>query len=391
MRRWWGRAVNSRTGDVVLAAVVAGLAVAQFAQPVAPSAYRPADVPGALLLVVLCAPLAVRSKRARVALTAMTVVAAVYALLGYPQTVLGLPLLIAVYTVGTRHGLRASAGVLAAVAGLLAIAFATDRQNPGLVDVVVTVVSLGGAWWVGASVRIRREQLQLLEERSTLLERARRDEANQAVTRERLRIARELHDVVAHSMSVVAVQSGMAEHVLASQPERAAAALSAISESSRAALVELRRLLGVLRADDEPEGNLTPALGLGDLPALVERVRDAGVAAHLTITGEPSAVPAAVGLTAYRIVQEALTNAVRHDGAGAVVAVSVRCGSDAVDIEVVDDGHGTVHDRSAGTGTGLIGMRERVEVFGGDLAAGPAAGGGWRVAARLPLGHGGPT
>jgi signal transduction histidine kinase len=322
-------------------------------------------------------------------LAAISVVAAVYGLLGYPQVVLGLPLLIAVYSVGARHSLRASAGVLGLVALLLVVAFAADQQNPGLVDLVVTALSLGGAWWVGASVRIRREQLQLLEERSALLERARRDEAAQAVARERLRIARELHDVVAHSMSVVAVQSGMAEHVLASQPERAAAAISAISESSRSALTELRRLLGVLRADDEPEGSLAPALGLADLPSLVERVRDAGVAAELTTTGDPGAVPAAAGLTVYRIVQEALTNAVRHDGAGAAVAVAVRCGSGVVDVEVVDDGHGTPAEGPPGAGTGLIGMRERVEVFGGDLVAGPAAGGGWRVAARLPLGQDG--
>lgn len=390
MRSWWGRAVDSRAGDVLLAAAVAVLAVAQFTRPVTASAYRPADVLGAVLLVALCAPLVVRSTRPRAALAAIVVVVAAYAVLGYPQTVLGLPLLIAVYTVGARHGLRASAGVLVAVAGLLALAFTTDRQDPGLVDVVVTAASLGGAWWVGASVRIRREQLLLLEERSALLERARRDEANKAVTRERLRIARELHDVVAHSMSVVAVQSGMAEHVLASQPERAAAALSAISASSRSALVELRRLLGVLRADDEPEGSLAPALGIGDLPALVERVRDTDVAVHLTVTGDPATVSAAVGLTVYRIVQEALTNAVRHDGPGAAATVSVRCGPDAVDVEVVDDGHGTPTARG-GTGTGLIGMRERVVVFGGDLAAGPLAGGGWRVAARLPLGDGGPS
>jgi signal transduction histidine kinase len=389
MRSWWGRAVDSRAGDVVLAAVVAGLTVAQLARPIAPSAYRQLDVLGAILVVVLCAPLAWRSTRARSALAAISVVAAVYGLLGYPQVVLGLPLLIAVYSVGARHSLRASTGVLGLVALLLVVAFATDQQNPGLVDLVVTALSLGGAWWVGASVRIRREQLQLLEERSALLERARRDEAAQAVARERLRIARELHDVVAHSMSVVAVQSGMAEHVLASQPERAAAAISAISASSRSALTELRRLLGVLRADDEPEGSLAPALGLADLPSLVERVRDAGVTVELTTTGDPDAVPAAAGLTVYRIVQEALTNAVRHDGAGAAVAVAVRCGPGVVDVEVVDDGHGTPAEEAPGAGTGLIGMRERVEVFGGDLAAGPAAGGGWRVAARLPLGQGG--
>ncbi len=302
----------------------------------------------------------------------------------------------------------------------------------------MTALSLAGAWWVGAGVRIRRDQAALIEERAALLERARRDDAERAVARERLRIARELHDVVAHSLSVVAVQSGMAEHLLATQPERAAAALTAISDTSRSALTELRRLLGVLRADDEPSGSLVPALGIGDLPALAERVRDAGVAVELTTTGDPGGVASAAGLTAYRIVQEALTNAVRHAGPGAAARVTVACLPAAVEVLVVDDGgpgtagaarpgassvavdlRGSVkgsagrtgperaaarrgppgdhaggsRNRLPGAGVGLIGMRERVEVFGGDLDAGPVAGGGWRVAARLPSdpGTGGPT
>jgi signal transduction histidine kinase len=386
MRSWAGvaqrvRAVDPLAADLVLAAVVAALSLAQLA---APSGHGAVDPLGAVVTVVLCAPLAARSRAPRLALVAMTVVATGYALLDYPQVVMGLPLVVAIYAVGARHGLRASAGVLALLAALLAVSFTADQQDPGLVDLVVTVATLGAAWWAGATVRGRREQVELLEERSALLERVRRDEAGQAVARERLRIARELHDVVAHSMSVVAVQSGMAQHVLATQPERAGAALAAISQSSRAALVELRRLLGVLRADDEPEGSLAPALGLADLPALVERIRDAGVRAELSTTGEPGAVPAAVGLTAYRIVQEALTNTVRHAGPGSTATVSVTCGPTAVDVLVADDGTGAPAP-VGGAGSGLVGMRERVDVFGGDLAAGPSTGGGWRVAAHLPL------
>ena len=382
------RAVDPLAGDVVLAVVVAALSLAQLLAQ-SPSGNRPADLIGAALLALLCAPLALRSRGARSALVAVLVATAAYVVLGYPQAVLGLPLVIGVYTVGARHGLRASAGVLALVAALLAVAFTTDRQHPGAVDLLVTVLSLGGAWWVGSGVRVRRDRTGLLEERAALLERARRDEADRAVARERLRIARELHDVVAHSMSVVAVQSGMAEHLLATQPERAPAALAAISDTSRSALTELRRLLGVLRSDDEPAGSLAPALGIGDLPPLVERVRDAGVTVELTTAGDPGGVPAAIGLTVYRIVQEALTNAVRHAGPGTVACVTVSCGPTAVEVQVADDGRGSPLDAAAeGTGTGVLGMRERVEVFGGDLETGPVPDGGWRVAARLPLAGG---
>src|SRR3954451_769323 len=214
----WLRAVDPRVTDVVLAAVVTALSLAQLLAPAGPAAV---DLLGVVITVLLCAPLAVRSRAPRLALVAMTVVTTGYVVLGYPQVVLGLPLVVAVYTVGARHGLRASSGVLALLAVLLGVSFAADRRDPGLVDLVVTVATLGAAWWAGATVRGRREQVELVEERSALLERVRRDEAGRAVARERLRIARELHDVVAHSMSVVAVQSGMAQHVLATQPERA--------------------------------------------------------------------------------------------------------------------------------------------------------------------------
>ena len=389
--RWWSgtalrlRRIDPVAADVVLAVVIAALSLAQLARPPVTIGPRPGDVLGGVLVVVLCGLLAVRRFRSRVVLVAVLAVTLAYVLLGYPQTVLGLPLLVAVFTVGSAHGLRASAGVLAAVVAVVVVAFAVDPGPVAVVDLVATVVTVGGAWWVGATVRMRREQVALVEERAALLERARQDVADRAVTQERLRIARELHDVVAHSMSVVAVQSGMAEHVLATQPERAGAALAAISESSRSALTELRRLLGVLRDDDEPAGDLAPALGVADLPALVERATAAGLRTDLSITGDPATVPAGAGLTVYRIVQEALTNVVRHGGPGTSAGVSVTCGSGAVDLLIVDDGAGTPAAAAEGTGSGLLGMRERVEVFDGELDAGPAEAGGWQVAARLPL------
>jgi signal transduction histidine kinase len=377
--------------DPLLAALLAALGVAQL---VASTGHRPADLlgadlPGAALLVLLCAPLAVRRRSPRTVLVVLLGVAVAYALLRYPQAPLGLPLVIAIYTVGSRYGPRASAGVLGLTVAVLAVAFAVDPAEPGAVDLVVTLLSFGAAWALGAGVRLRRRQLELLEEREVLREQARRDAARRAVADERLRIARELHDVVAHSMSVVAVQSAMAAQVLESRPQLAADALAAISTSSRDALGELRRLLSVLRSDEPGAGapdGLAPAAGLADLPALAERVREAGVAVELAVTGDTAAVPAGAGLTAYRIVQEALTNTVRHAGPGSSARVRVTCGAGCVDVLVTDDGAGTPVPGPAGSGRGLVGMGERVEVFGGELDAGPD-GDGWRVAARLRAGQ----
>ncbi len=225
--------------------------------------------------------------------------------------------------------------------------------------------------------------------------------AARAIAEERLQIAQELHDVVAHSMSVIAVQAGVGAHVLDDRPEQARAALDAISETSRGTLRELRRLLGVLR-DDDGERSHAPAPALADLPALVDDVRAAGVPVTLTVTGEPNAdaIEPGVELSAYRVVQEALTNVLKHAGPTNRVDVTIGHRPGSLTVEVVDDGRGAAAlaalGRSAagskatngtGGGHGLLGMRERVEVWGGDLKTGPAAGGGYRVRAVLPYGE----
>jgi len=229
-----------------------------------------------------------------------------------------------------------------------------------------------------------------LEERTAELEQAREELARRAVVEERLRLARELHDVVAHAMSVIAVQSGVGAHVAKTQPEEAAKALAAIEATSRAALTELRRLLGVLRQDSEPQASLTPVPGLANLDSVLTEVGKAGLAVRVRVEGTPSSLPAGVDLSAYRIVQEALTNVVKHAGpAHAQVVVGYR--DQEVTVEVIDDGRGAatpVGDGRMGTGHGLIGMRERVAAFGGELEVGPRPGGGFRVAARLPLAPG---
>ena len=188
-------------------------------------------------------------------------------------------------------------------------------------------------------------------------------------------------------MSVIAVQSGVGAHVASSQPEEAAKALAAIEVTSRAALIELRRLLGVLRQEGEPQGDLAPVPGLADLDSLLAEVAKAGLGVRLRVKGTPWQLPAGVDLSAYRIVQEALTNVVKHAGE-ARAQVTIGYGDQEITVEVTDDGLGVTVPAGDGrvrVGHGLIGMRERVQVFGGDLEAGPQPGGGFRVAARLPL------
>ena len=243
-------------------------------------------------------------------------------------------------------------------------------------------------------MRARRETLESrlreAEERANV----ERQSTARVLAEERLRIAQELHDVVAHSMSVIAVQAGVGAHVLADRPDQARAALDAISATSRGTLNEMRRLLGVLR-DSDGERAHAPAPGLADVPQLVDDVRNAGVPVTSTSRARASCVNAGVELSAYRVVQEALTNVMKHAGTPTRVDVSVQYLPGSLAVEVVDDGRGAAavrrqrrsrRQRRRGSGHGLVGMRERVELWGGELAVGPVAGGGYRVKALLPYG-----
>jgi signal transduction histidine kinase len=284
------------------------------------------------------------------------------------------------------HADRRRAG-LTLGATLIALSVSLSLQPAGVVTLstwISTALALTVAWLAGENVRVRRIRLAALEERTRMLEQDRELRERHAVGNERLRIARELHDVVAHSMSVIAVQAGVANHVIDSRPELARQALATVETNTRAALVEMRRLLGVLRQGDEPSASLTPAPGLTDVPVLVQQLAQAGLAVKLRVDGEPVGVPGGVDLSAYRIVQEGLTNVLRHGGPTAQVAIGYP--GTAVVIEICDEGPGGRAPRTVdGTGHGLIGMRERVAVFGGRLTAGPRAGGGFRVLATLPF------
>jgi len=373
--------------DSALALAAAGLSTAFFIfHPAVRGLPRGMFVVGCGLVLLHTLPLAAR-RRFPLAVLATTMASGVaFTALDLPPDMLWVAIPVAVYSVAA-YGDRwlALAGLAVAEAGLAVV-----QLTPGKTGVNTWVGNMGflaAAWLLGHFVGVRRLYVLQLEERTAELQRAREELARRAVTEERLRLARELHDVVAHAMSVIAVQSGVGAHVANTQPKEAAKALAAIESTSRAALEELRRLLGVLRQEGEPQGDLAPVPGLANLEGLLAELAKAGLAVKLRVNGTRPPLPAGVDLSAYRIVQEALTNVVKHAGsARAQVVVGYR--DQEVRVEVTDDGRGavtSVSDGRVGTGHGLIGMRERVQAFGGDLEAGPRPGGGFRVAARLPL------
>jgi signal transduction histidine kinase len=254
-------------------------------------------------------------------------------------------------------------------------------QRVGLVLVLFSGTALL-AWVLGDSMAYRRAYLTSLEDRAARLERERDAQAQIVAAAERARIARELHDVIAHNVSVMVVQADGASYALRSDPERAAAALAAISRTGRQALAEMRRLLGVLRAREEPAG-LAPVPGLDQLRELLDQARGAGMSVSLTIDGPARPLPEGAELAAYRVVQESLTNTRKHGGPAAAAAVRLTYQPRGLVLQVTDDGLGAAAPPD-GTGHGLTGMRERVEMYGGTVQAGPLPAGGYQVTALLP-------
>ena len=279
---------------------------------------------------------------------------------------------------------RALAGLAVTAAGLVIYGQANHDTMSGNTgnewSVAFFTTAILAAWLAGVFVRGRREAVTQAA-RTAAAER----QAERAAADERARMARELHNIVSHNLSVVVLQAAGAQ---AAGGTDTGPTLEKIERSGRQALVEMRRLLGVLRQPDEPAAGpeLSPQPGIAELAALVEGVRAAGLPVVLLINGDPDGLPAAVDISAYRIVQEALTNVLKHAG-NASAQVSVSCGAEEVLIEVTDDGAGPQAAGQAGGGHGLAGMRERVALFGGELAAGPQPAGGFAVRARLPLGE----
>jgi signal transduction histidine kinase len=251
----------------------------------------------------------------------------------------------------------------------------------GIDDFLFPVVVFGGAWLAGRLVRQRDVHAQVAEERSAALAREREANVRAASAEERARIARELHDVLSHSVSVMVVQAGAERMALGSGKPVTAEALEAIEKTGRQALTEMRRLLGMLRVSDEPPDH-APQPTLAELDELVTQVREAGVPVELHIEGPQVALPPGVAVSAYRIVQEALTNVLKHAGP-AHARVIVRYASRELELEIADDGRGP--GEAGDAGHGLVGMRERVALYDGELDAGARNGGGFVVRARLPL------
>jgi signal transduction histidine kinase len=289
------------------------------------------------------------------------------------------PLALMTYAVGA-HAPKTSAavaGLAAALCGLAVVTSAVPALH-ALGDRLFDGVILVTVWTVGYIVGARGRRADELGRRADQLER----EREHVIGNERARLARELHDIVAHSVSVIAVQAQAGE-ALMDEPERAAAAFRSIQTTSHQALVELRRLLGLLR-DVQGPADRAPQPGLSQVEELVEQMRAAGLTIDLSVHGSPRRVDPGVDLSAYRVIQEALTNALRHAGP-ARARVEIRYLPYAVEVEVVDDGRGAAAAAAAAQGHGLVGMRERVTLYGGEVSAGSSPGGGFAVRARLPL------
>jgi signal transduction histidine kinase len=357
-----------------------------------------------LFMAVVFVPMALRRRAPVTAFGALLIIGVLLSKLSPAvPAVIFLAAAFVLYTVTVEGRRRTGAAALGLILAVMVFLTSTGTgrgpRSDAAVEFVPVALANVIAWMTGYSMRQRRLYVVMLQEQA----------ASSAVAEERLRIARELHDVVAHSMSVIAVQAGYGQYVIEASPDGAKDALGAIQATSRDALEEMRRMLGVLRQQDVTPGPartdpaalgqappvprqapLAPAPGLAGLDRLIERTRGAGVQVTLEVSGAPRPAPAGVDLSAYRIIQEALTNVVRHAGTGARCAVSVGYTDSDLVIRVTDDGGlpvalPSVSVAASGTGHGIIGMRERVHLCGGTFGAGPLPDGGFQVTAALPL------
>ncbi|MFE3558077.1 sensor histidine kinase [Streptomyces sp. NPDC059193] len=347
--------------------------------------WRDTDPFAYVLLALVYLPLVLRRRHPVAVLLNTGLWAGVYFTLGYYHVVAACGLATALYTVASACPRKVS--VRSAAGALAVLLWGTRLAEPGVVPMSMAFVTVATVvcWVAGDGSRRLREltrQLRLQQE----------EKARRAVAEERIRIARELHDVIAHHVSVISVQNGLASYVLSSDPPTARKALDTVGDSAREALTEMRRMLLVLREDGPlpgPEEDRGPVAGLAGLDELVRRVGAAGVPVGVRVTGTPYELPPGIDLCAYRAVQEALTNVIKH-APGARTTVQVHYGADEVRVRVGDDGSGRAPARApagpgGAAGQGLIGMRERATIYHGTVTAGPVPGGGFEVGLRIPV------
>jgi signal transduction histidine kinase len=375
--------------DALLAAVLGALSIIGLltvdAEAISPS-HRDPDALGVALTIGVWSAVAVRRRWPEATTWVVAALIIPFWVLDYVDVGTTIGVLIAIYTLAAHvdrpRSLQVGVFVGLALVAVMVSGVVAEQEDLPAIAVVGNIIIFATAWTVGDSVRSRRAYLAEVEARAEAAERDREQAAERAVQEERVRIARELHDVVAHSVSVMVVQAAAAHRIIDRDPERSAEALGVIEHTGRTALEELRRLLGVLR--EEGTAETVPQPSADDVPALVERCRDAGLEVSLQVVGARPDLSAGASLAVYRIVQEALTNVMKHAGP-ARAAVSIRYGAE-VAIEVSDDGRGPRCDPDlSSSGQGLIGMRERVELYGGSLDVGPRPGGGFRVRVSVPV------
>jgi signal transduction histidine kinase len=374
------RAAGRWVFDVLVALAAAASAV--------PAVIHTDGRPQTLVIVVLAlgaAPLLVRRIWSLPVFGLVVAVNLAAGLAVHGHALNGAALLIALYTVAAMRPRRDAC----TCAGLLEVTVVT-----GL------LLFAGGGWWfdaifasgmvaaalgLGLYSATRRAYLAELHDRAERLERERDQQGALATAAERTRIAREMHDIVAHNLTVMVTLSEAAIATSAASPERATDLMRKVSATGRRALADTRRLLGVLRPGQDPDEDFQPVPGLAQLDTLIEQVRSAGLDTTLEIRGAAPDVPAGLQLTAYRLVQEALTNTLKHGGTGARASVRLRFQPGELRVDIDDDGAGATAPATASIGSGLIGMQERVHAYGGDVQAGPRSGGGWKVSAQLHL------
>jgi signal transduction histidine kinase len=394
------RKTRGRVLDAVLAIAVAAIALAGSLGEESPKQhvtvsqlrFLQAHQPHFAYSLVVAAGLALFWRRRwPLAVLALTVVlTAAYAAAGFVPGAALVAVDIALYSVARSEPrtTAVAAGAVTAVTLFVASGLGGPFGWLGGTNTVM-VVCVIAAVAIGMAVAARHQVFVTMQERAERAERDREDEARRRVDAERLRIARELHDVVAHTMSMINIQAGVAAHVLDERPEQAAQALSAIKEASREGLRELRAVLNVLRKVEESE-DTAPAPRLDQLTALVDATNQAGIRTSIQFEGpRPASLPSGIELAAYRIVQESLTNVLRHAGPGACASVTVSFQPGRLVLDVIDDGKPALvtagSGAGAGAGAGIPGMRERAAAFGGTVSAGPRDVGGWRVRAVLEV------